>query len=73
MRELCSRAPGISGERQEDARPEVLMGTARATEPRPHDVCRALVTGNHMWCHFQLLRETDAPRSISLPIFKEVL
>lgn len=26
-----------------------------------------------MWCHFQLLRETDAPRSISLSSIKDVL
>lgn len=46
---------------------------AEPAEPGPSKVCWALVTGSHMWCHFQLPGETDAPRSISLSSIKDLL
>lgn len=37
------------------------------------NVCGASITGNHVCCHYQLLSETDAPRSISVSDIKELL
>lgn len=37
------------------------------------NVCGASITGNHVCCHYQLLSETDAPRSISVSNIKELL
>ena len=40
---------------------------------RPQRRLRGLVTGSHVWCHFQPLRETDAPGSVSPSSIKEGL
>lgn len=37
------------------------------------NVCGASITGNHMCCHYQLLSETDATRSILVSDIKELL
>lgn len=37
------------------------------------NVCGASITGNHVSCHYQLLSETDAPRSILVSNIKELL
>lgn len=47
-------------------------GSHVATEPHPWCL-PSLGTGSHVWCHFQLQREPDAPRSISHSSVKEVL
>lgn len=37
------------------------------------NVYGASITGNHVCCHYQLLSETDVPRSISVSNIKELL